>query len=561
MLEFAKNKKFWEKVRISDEFKWHRDEIKALYDKAFTVEPRAHSAQDILENDDKGLWRLQFDHLQASALMALIYPENEEYYNNLLKIVWAYLGEYTWAPLGHYTEYYYQRTPKDFDFGLIDIFASSAALALAEIKNLFADRFPQLLKDRISYELRRRTIEPFLQRKFFWETHDNNWTAVCAGGVGSVLMYEDPELFFECQDRIHSAMEHYLDSYKDDGMCVEGVGYWGFGFGFFTTYALLEREITDGKVDWFARPKVKEIAKYLQKMFLTKDILVTFGDCSVTQDYAIGLPSMLRHIYGDEIERLPRELAIIAKNNTHFNFLLRAVLYYNEDNYADKMSSDATYTVEGSAYFVKRTSGFGFTCKGGNNGESHNHIDVGTFIIARGDKQIICDIGAGPYLEGYHGDKRYTYFHPSAYAHNLPIIDGIPENMYRREDVVVHYDDQCSKAYMDINNAYDIDYMKGLYRSFTFEDYKITLKDKFEFTKDAQVTERFVSLIEPKITGSTVIIDDVTLREVNGTLPQITTKEVMAHVGSRPHNVYLIDYIMPKGTGDFEIEFSAPIKK
>lgn len=558
MLDFAKDKKFWENVRQSDEFKWHREEIKELYDEAFKVEPRAHSAEDILGNDDKGLWRLQFDHLQSSALMSLIYPENEEYYNNLLKIVWAYLGEYTWAPLGHYTEYYYQRTPKDFDFGLIDIFASSIALALAEIKNLFYDRFPQLLKDRISYELRRRTIEPYLNRKFFWETHDNNWTAVCAGGVGGVLIYEDPELFYQCQERLHSAMEHYLASYKNDGMCVEGVGYWGFGFGFFTTYALLEKELTQGKVDWFKRDKVKEIAKYLQKMFLTKDVIVTYGDCSVTQDYAIGLPAMLRHIYGDEVERLPKDLAIIAKNNTHFNFILRAVLYYSESNFTDKMADNVTYTIEDSAYFVKRTKAFGFSCKGGNNGESHNHIDVGTFIVARKDKQIICDIGAGPYLEGYHGDKRYTYFHPSAYAHNLPIIDGIPQNQYRREDVDVKYDWEKSIAYMDVNKAYAIDYMQDFDRSFEFEEYKITLRDSFKFTQDAQVTERFVSLIEPKVQGNSVIIDDVTLCEKNGTLPQISVKEVMAHVGNRLHNVYLIDYIMPKGTSEFEISISAP---
>ena len=91
MLDFAKDKAFWERVRTSDDFKWHREEIKQLYDEAFKVEPRAHSAEDILENNDHGLWRLQFDHLQSSALMSLIYPENEEYYKNLLKIVWAYL--------------------------------------------------------------------------------------------------------------------------------------------------------------------------------------------------------------------------------------------------------------------------------------------------------------------------------------------------------------------------------------------------------------------------------------------------------------------------------------
>jgi hypothetical protein len=224
------------------------------------------------------------------------------------------------------------------------------------------------------------------------------------------------------------------------------------------------------------------------------------------------------------------------------------------------MSDNVTYTVEDSAYFVKRTKAFGFSCKGGNNGESHNHIDVGTFIIARDDKQIICDIGAGPYLEGYHGDKRYTYFHPSAQAHNLPIIDGVPQNQYRREDVDVKYDYEKSTAYMDVNKAYAIDYMQGFDRAFIFEDYKITLKDSFKFTKEAQVTERFVSLIEPKIQGNTVVIDDVSLIEKNNTLPQITTKEVMAHVGARLHNVYLIDYIMPKGTSEFELDISAPQK-
>ena len=207
MLDFAKEKSFWDNVRVSETFAEHRKEISELYLEAFKEAPRSHSAKDILGNDDHMLWRKQFDHLQSSALMSLIYPDNEEYYNNLIDIIWAYLNEYTWAPLGHYTEYFYGKTPKDFDYGLLDIFACSIGFSLAEIKYLFKDRFPKLLTDRITYELRRRTIEPFLTRKFFWETHDNNWTAVCAGGVGSVLMYVDPELFKENQERIQKSLQ------------------------------------------------------------------------------------------------------------------------------------------------------------------------------------------------------------------------------------------------------------------------------------------------------------------------------------------------------------------
>ena len=508
-----------------------------------------------MNNDDKGLWRLQFDHLQSSALLSLIYPDNEEYYNNLVKTIWAYLNEYTWAPLGHYTEYFYQRTPKDFDYGLIDIFAGSISFSLAEIKNLFKDRFPRLLTDRITYEIRRRTIEPYIERNFFWEKHDNNWTAVCTGAVGGVLIYEAPDLYYKYQRRLHDAMECYLASYKDDGMCVEGVGYWAFGFGFFCSYALLERELTNGEVDWFKRPKVKEIAKFLQKTFLQKDIVVTYGDCSVTQNYQIGLVHLLRSVYGEEIERLPRSLGVIAKDNTHLNFLLRAVLYYNEDNFSDKTRTDVTYTAENSAYLVKRTKGFGFSCKGGNNGESHNHIDVGTFIIARNNKQIICDIGAGPYEDGYHGDKRYTYFHPSAESHNLPTFDGISEDKYRHEDVIVHYDEKTQSAEMNLKNAYVVDSLKDFVRSFKFEDYKITLRDRFDFTSDTETTERFVSLIEPEMKDGFLYIDDVMLSPKCKTAPKVTIKGVKAHMHNRPHNVYLIDYVLEKGRCDFEIEF------
>lgn len=554
MLDFACDKALWKRVRESDELAQHRRELKALYDEAFKTEPRAHSAQEILGNDDKGLWRLQFDHLQSSALLALIYPDNEEYYNSLLKAVWAYLDDYTWAPLGHYSMQYYGKTPEDFDFGLIDIFASSVAFSLAEIKNLFKDRFPRLLIDRITYELRRRTIEPYLTREYFWEKHDNNWTAVCAGGVGGVLMYEAPELFFANQERLHKSMECYLASYKDDGMCVEGVGYWAFGFGFFCSCAMLERELTGGAVDWFKRPKVKEIAKFLQKTFLQRDVLVTFSDSNVMQKYFFGLPHMLRSVYGDEIEALPPDLGLVVEDNTHFNFALRAIIYYSKDNLSDGVKSDVTYATEGSSYFFKRKGDYGFATKGGNNGESHNHIDVGTFILARKNKQVIADVGAGPYVDGYHTDRRYTHFNPSAYAHSMPFFDGEGEDSIRREDVVVHYDEARERAYMDIAIAYGKDFVKSVERSFDFAEHAITLTDKFTLTEQRTITERFIAISEPKMVDGVLVIDGTHLITEGKITPSVTEKTIMGHIKGE-YSVYIIEYELPKGASEFKITF------
>lgn len=556
MLDFARDKSFWEKVRTSDEFSQHRQELKALYDEAFSKRaPRPHTADEILNENENGTWRLQFDHLQSSALMSLIYPENEEYYLNLLESVWAYLNDYTWAPLGHYTEQYYGKTPKDFDFGLIDIFAASASFALAEIKSLFCDRFPKLLIDRITYEIRRRTIEPFLKRKYFWEAHNNNWTAVCAGAVGSVLMYEAPELFFENQERLHSAMECYLASYKDDGMCVEGVGYWSFGFGFFASYALLEREITKGAVDWFANPKVKEISKFIGKMFLQKNVMATYSDSGLDSKYNVGLPHLLRHVYGDEVEKLPIEHGIVVHDNTHFNFALRSFIYYKSENNAEEMADNVTYSVKNSCYFTKRTKNYGFTVKGGNNGESHNHIDVSSFILARNNKQIIADIGAGPYLPGYHTKERYTFFNPSAYSHSIPMFNGVGQDSIARDDVFVEYDEVKGTATLDFAQAFGMDFLKKATRVFAFEENKIALSDTFILTEEKEITERFVSIIEPKIVGDVVIIDDVTLKAQNGLVPKITIKTAYKHLDSAPYNVYLIDYVLPKGETSFKLSF------
>lgn len=557
MLDFALDKALWKRVRESEEFSQHRQELRELYEEAFKDAPRPHSVEEILENNDGGLWRLQFDQLQASALLSLIYPDNEEYYQSLLRIVWAYLNEYTWAPLGHYTEQYYGKTPKDFDYGLLDIFACSIAFSLAEIKNLFKDRFPSLLRDRITYELRRRTIEPYLTRKFFWESHDNNWTAVCTGSVAGVLMYEAPELFFENQERIHKSMQCYLDSYKDDGMCVEGVGYWEFGFGFFASYAMLERELTNGEVDWFKLPKIKEISKFLQKTFLQRNVIVTFSDSSVTQRYFFYLPHMLRHVYGDEIERLPRDAGLAVKNNTHLSFSLRGIIYYNEENISDTLREGVTYFADNSCYLIKRTGAYGFATKGGNNGESHNHIDVGTFILSRNNKQIICDIGSGPYEEGYHTEKRYTFFHPSAYSHSIPIIDGEGEDNIRRDDVCVIYDEKTSTARMDIANAFGRDYIKSVLREFTLDEEKIALCDTFDLTREGEITERLVAMIEPRVIGGVLTIDDTRL--ISDIIPKITEKTVKSHM-SGEHKVYLIDYVLPRGQREFKIIFDMETK-
>lgn len=553
MLEIAKNPLLWEKIRTDDTYKRHREELFKRYDEVFKREVGAHTVKEILEKEDNMRWYYTLHQLQTSAILSLIYPENEEYFNNLLKVIWAYCDTYTWAPLGHYN-HYYNITPDDYDIGVIDIFAASIAFSLSEIKHIFGERLPRLIRDRISAELRRRTIEPFLERSYFWEKHDNNWAAVCAAGVGATLMYEAPELYFENIDRIDSAMQSYLDGYEDDGACVEGAGYWGFGFGFFVSYALLQREITGGERDWFKNEKVKQISAFAQRIFLQKDITASFSDCTPGDNYWIGLPHILRDVYGDYIEKLPDSAASIV-NYTHFPLVLRSFVCYNPEYSSDDIKTDVVYNMKNTGYFTKRKGGYGFTFKGGNNGESHNHNDVGSFILAKNNKQYLCDIGAGQYSNAYHFTDRYSFFHPSSFSHNLPFFNGIGQDGIRRENAYTEYNESEESAYMDFTAGYGIKELKRAERKFYFNEEKIEMHDTFTLDSPMEITERFISLTEPQVEGKTVKIYDMTITPKDEIMPKITLEVHKTHKGDRDEKIYCIDYVLPTDKTEFYVKF------
>ena len=559
MFDIAKDPKVWERVRNDEAFARHRKEIKEQYDKVYERRPRVSSAWQTLEYPNgKGEGTDHFRQLQTSALLALIYPDNEEYYRSLVETVWEICNEYTWAPLGHYNGYY-DRTPQDFDPGLIDIFAASLAFSMAEIKHLFKNRFPKLLVDRISYEIRRHTIEPYLTRKFFWETHNNNWTAVCTGAVGGVLMYEDPEEFNRQLPRLQASMECYLNSYDDDGMCVEGTAYWGFGFGFFAVYAMLLREFSNGEHDWLKNPKVKTISQFIQKMHLQPNILAMFSDVNAREGYWVGLPHMLKTVYGDTIEKLPLDQATIVAY-CHWAFAVRSTVYFNPEYTTDKLEN-ATYSAPVSNYFIKRTDNYGLAFKGGNQWESHNHQDVGSFILARNNKQIFCDFGyIGPgNWPGYQSTRRNEYFQPSSFSHNIPYFDGMGQGGDDSNKARAVYNEETGVVYMDFTLGYDRKKHSKLQkaeRSFKPLDDKIEMYDKFTFSDKTKITERFVTTIKPQVDGNTAIMGDVRLSTTSdatlNVIEQPYVDQLPDENGNYEQICYLLDYTLNGDTTEFK---------
>ena len=180
------------------------------------------------------------------------------------------------------------------------------------------------------------------------------------------------------------------------------------------------------------------------------------------------------------------------------------IYYFNPD----KQEGESEYYAPDSQWFVKKCENYSFAAKAGNNYELHNHNDVGSFIVAKNGRPLLMDLGSGAYTAKYFSAVRYEILEPSSRSHRVPVIDGkyqINGAEYKSTNV------SCKDGVfeMDIAGAYGNEALRSLKRRFeTYED-RVVMID--EIDGDASVTERFCTLIEPKMGDRSVQIEELTL--------------------------------------------------
>lgn len=502
LLGKATDKNFWAQVKDSPDYKDALNAILRAYNECCIGEIEATKFSKFRLFKDVGD-RTQYQEvffkrqhrLYAMAFMCLIYPENEKYLELLQDTIWEICDLYVWALPAHIENIEVN------DNCELDLDATTMAMALSIIKTTLGERLHPLIKSRIDYEIDRRVIKPFFEKRWHWEYRQNNWTAVCTGAVGCTIMLNRPEIFELARDRLNENMQDYLRSYRDDGVCVEGPGYWSYGFSYFIEYAEMQRTFTNGQYDLLKDEKIKKISMFLQKLFLDKDVVVNYGDCGASVTVSAGFMYGLKTLFPEYVQLPPKERLTIEPH--YFPGCLRAFIYYDPSFTAADISSNAEYYMGDCGWFVKRTPKYGIGARGGSNGESHNHNDVGSFILSVDNAQVLIDMGGRPYTRQYfEHNTRYTYLETSSRGHNVPIING----KYQANVPGAHSTTSFENGVfsVDFKSAYDIPELKKLVRNYSFSDTGVTVCDNFAIEGEASFTERLVSYIEPKIDGGVV---------------------------------------------------------
>jgi len=101
--------------------------------------------------------------------------------------------------------------------------------------------------------------------------------------------------------------------------------------------------------------------------------------------------------------------------------------------------------------------GLYLAAEGGHNGKSHNHNDVGNFLVYADGMPAIIDVGPETYTAKTFSPQRYEIWVNQSAYHNCPTIDGIMQSAGRQfgaTQVSYNEDDRAAQIHVDLAKAY-----------------------------------------------------------------------------------------------------------
>ncbi len=434
-------------------------------------------------------------------------------------------------------------------------------------------------------EAERRVLGPFLSRSapWPWEEMRNNWCAVCAGSIGSAALYlvDDDERLADILARVLPTLGRFMESFPEDGACLEGLGYWTYGVGFFLSFSELLREATAGAIDLAGIEKFERVAAFQAKAYLTESLALPFADGEGNERFRIGLTDWITRAFPGA-GRPPAERAASFSEDRHGRWCLSLRdLLWTASPAADSRAETPSFSEPRSPTWLPASQwllcparsgdGLAFAAKGGHNGEPHNHDDVGSFLFARGSVQLLADVGRGEYAKEYFGEGRYGVFCVSSFGHSLPIIGGkgqLEGESRAARNVSCSCGTDGVRLSMDIARAYGLPELAVLARSFAFDGFRtLRLRDEYSFTGEVpRVIERFVTGLD----GNGIDVDGATgscrLAFPGGRLEILFTGHgagavpaVTRHAHRTPDGrdaeIACVDYTIEANSSRFAVEF------
>ncbi|AYG02290.1 heparinase II/III family protein [Gryllotalpicola protaetiae] len=356
----------------------------------------------------------------------------------------------------------------------LDLGAGELAAQLAWADHLLGPAFDERvpgLRARVRHEVRRRVFEPFLTRRdWHWlglDGHVHNWSPWIQGNVitAAVLLEGDPAQRAELVARALDGIDRYVATLPPDGAPDEGFAYWWNGACRAIEALEFTRRATGGALDAAGVPALVATVSFPHRMHLGGDWYVNVADGSARlrggepwhAPFAwarrVGDADAARHALAQRTTAGP--VAAVAGG---LGRLLHALA--DPEWVAGKPAGPplvARSWLPSIEVLVARErageAGLALAVKGGHNGENHNHLDLGSVIVASGGVPLVVDAGKTTYTARTFGPRRYELPAMRSEWHSAPAPRGLEQGVgatFRAEVLAV---DEAGVA-LDLTGAY-----------------------------------------------------------------------------------------------------------
>jgi hypothetical protein len=470
------------------------------------------------------------------ALNALILAELAEgkgrFLDQLINGTWHTAHMPSWVLSAHLPRQRTRRTLPDPDQQIIDLGSSPFGAQMSAAYHFFHESFDKVdpvISRVIKSAVKKQILDPYLDpsnyKAHWWLGFDqkpgavvNNWNPWCNAEVilCFLLLEDDYGRLEQAVRQSLKSVDRFIAYIKKDGACEEGPAYWGHAAGKLFDYLQIMHYATAGKMPFFEDALVKDMGEYISRSLVNDGWVVNFADAGARmsfipsliynygkavsseemRDFAIynlgrkqeGKFAMPKPIVGNDIFRSLESIRLLDEMSARVEQLNNEIASGRQ--FAALLDGlrasvpEQTWYPETQFCYLRNESDWFFAAKGGHNNESHNHNDIGTFILYKGAVPVFVDAGVGTYTKTTFDSNRYTIWSMQSNWHNLPLINGKAQKngaKYKASDIFVNTKGKTASFKLDIAGAYQSDACCNSWvREYRMTDKLLTITDEYE---------------------------------------------------------------------------------
>ena len=426
--------------------------------------------------DQRKIWEERF----LTLAMAELTENRGRFIPALEEIIRRFCGYPSWTMPAHdYLGTVYDGKDDGPDLVATE-FGGDLGIVVQAMEPVLSPEITQMARENI----RRRVLAPVRNKieksgypMMDWVFATHNWNPVCFCGTTAAALSvcasaEERAWFLAAAE--HFVPKYYFRGIAGDGYCSEGVGYWGYGFGHFVMLAELAHRGSGGAVNLYTHPKVRPLTEFALKMEAAPNRYAAFADCSLSAKpgkYILALLSRRLNLGLTEIERdhgyphctvkKPTAAAAYFFPSYDAGGELPPLAPSPDGKPADFLAEPVSFFPDAGVVICRPPKGdgsqFAAVFKGGNNGENHNHNDLGTFCVLRGGVWLVIDPGKETYSARTFAEHRYEGELLNSFGHPVPRINGTLQKTGGEVQARILEFEQSEKSVvytLDLSSAY-----------------------------------------------------------------------------------------------------------